>query len=113
MKTDFATVKEAVNKANEGVIWLPASVCWAEFHDLLKEINFVVSEKLGQYRINTVRVSSSSFKSKRQLPESWAGLRGTNLDAISGIKGGVFVHKCRFLGIWDSREGISKVLEVL
>ena len=77
-----------------------------EFYGLMKDINFVVSEKLGQYRVNTVRTSMDSFESRRNLPEAWAGLRGKDLDAVSGINGGVFVHKGRFLGIWDNRDAV-------
>ena len=47
LKVDFVMVRDSVEKAQNNILWLPESVLWMEFHELMKDINFVVSEKQG------------------------------------------------------------------
>jgi uncharacterized UPF0160 family protein len=45
------------------------------------------------------------FSKKVPLPAAWKGLRGTELDAVTGIPGGVFCHLQRFICGHTTREG--------
>lgn len=58
-----------------------------------------------KWRIQAVPVSKDSFESRKPLPEAWRGFRDEQLDEISGISGGVFVHAAGFIGGNKSFEG--------
>ena len=47
---------------------------------------------------------------RRLLPEEWAGLCEKDLKKISGIAGGIFCHKGRFISVWETREDALKAL---
>ncbi|KAI1372022.1 metal-dependent protein hydrolase [Hypoxylon crocopeplum] len=52
----------------------------------------------AKWRIQAVPVSKDSFQSRKGLPEPWRGARDEQLDEVSGIPGGVFVHASGFIG---------------
>jgi len=51
-----------------------------------------------------VRKDFDTFESRVSFPETWAGLRGKDLAAISGLDDSVFCHKARFLYVGGSKE---------
>jgi len=53
----------------------------------------------------TVRKGYDSFEARVIFPESWRGLRGAELAAVSGIADAVFCHKAGFIFVAGSREG--------
>lgn len=71
------------------------------------KIKFVLykDESEGKWRVQAVNTSPASFELRRALPAAWRGLRGAELDAASGIPGGVFVHAAGFIGGHDTQEG--------
>ncbi|KAI1332650.1 putative UPF0160 protein C27H6.8 [Xylariaceae sp. FL0255] len=52
----------------------------------------------AKWRIQAVPVSKDSFESRKALPEPWRGARDEQLDEITGVPGGVFVHASGFIG---------------
>ncbi|KAI0881744.1 metal-dependent protein hydrolase [Annulohypoxylon maeteangense] len=50
------------------------------------------------WRIQAVPETESSFQSRKALPEPWRGARDAQLDEVSGIPGGIFVHAAGFIG---------------
>lgn len=69
-----------------------------------------------KWRIQAVPVTKDGFESRKPLPEAWRGLRDQELDQVSGIPGGVFVHASGFIGgnkSWDGvREMAMKAVEM-
>lgn len=66
----------------------------------------IFEDSTGQsWRISAVPVAVDSFQSRLPLPEAWRGLRDAELDAVTGISGGVFVHRAGFIGGHGTREG--------
>lgn len=59
----------------------------------------------AKWRVQCVPVSKDSFTSRQPLPEAWRGFRDEQLDGITGIAGGVFVHAAGFIGGNKTREG--------
>ena len=59
----------------------------------------------SKWRIQCVPVSKDSFESRKPMPEVWRGMRDQELDKISGIDGGVFVHAAGFIGGNKTFEG--------
>lgn len=51
-----------------------------------------------QCRVAAVAVGAGSFASRKALPAPWRGLRDSELDRVTQIPGGVFVHANGFIG---------------
>jgi uncharacterized UPF0160 family protein len=52
-----------------------------------------------------VPVTKDSFQSRKPLPEAWRGVRDAQLDEVTGVPGGVFVHAAGFIGGNKTFEG--------
>lgn len=74
-------------------------------------IHFIIAPSRGEWQLKTVNVSADSFESRWPLPASWAGLRGPDLVAVTGISDAVFCHAGRFVAITRSRGGAMALLK--
>lgn len=79
----------------------------AVFRIGLDDLLYVISPSStpGQWGLEAVPVDPTSFKSKRSLPASWAGLSPSELQEISGVKDALFAHRGLFFAAAGSREG--------
>lgn len=59
----------------------------------------------AKWRVQAVPVNKDSFESRKPLPEAWRGVRDGNLDEVTGVPGGVFVHAAGFIGGNKTFEG--------
>ncbi|AOA62495.1 uncharacterized protein PAS_chr2-2_0093 [Komagataella phaffii GS115] len=74
------------------------------------EILYVLFPDSGNnWRIAAVPVSSSSFESRKALPEPWRGLRDEKLSEAANVEGCVFIHAAGFIGGANSKEGVLKL----
>ena len=80
----------------------------------MPEVLFVIypDSDGNQYQIKTVPVEAGSFTARRDLPESWAGLRDAELAAVSGVADAVFCHLNLFIVGARSFEGAVKLAEL-
>jgi uncharacterized UPF0160 family protein len=70
-------------------------------------------EVVTSWRATVVKKTYGSFESRVSLPEAWAGLRGVELQAVSGIADAVFCHKARFLFVARSRDSALQAAELV
>jgi uncharacterized UPF0160 family protein len=77
----------------------------------MPEVVFVISYSSAERRhmIHTVPVAADSFKARKDLPASWAGLRGPELAAVTGVEDAVFCHNNLFIGSAVSFEGVLQL----
>lgn len=47
------------------------------------------------------------------LPKEWAGLLEKDLQERSGISGGIFCHKGRFISVWETKEAALEALRIV
>ncbi|KAH0571140.1 MYG1 protein [Spironucleus salmonicida] len=109
-------VEKAISQQSGIFLHLDSTVMWIEvLYDIPgnEKFMFVTTQKNGQYRINTINISDSSFRSRQKLPQQWAGYRDSELDDITGVTGGVFVHKGAFVGIWKTKEALDQIKYIL
>jgi len=59
----------------------------------------------GTWMVQCVPPEIGSFAQRKPLPEAWAGKRGADLDAVTGVTGCVFCHTGRFICGAETREG--------
>lgn len=72
------------------------------------EILYVVypDKRSGSWMIKTVPDSEEAeFTNRKALPEPWRGLRDAQLDALTGVPGGVFTHASGFIGAHKTFDG--------
>lgn len=71
----------------------------------------VYPDEAGKWRIQAVPETADSFVSRKALPEAWRGVRDAQLDEVTGIPGGIFVHASGFIGGNQTREGALKMTQ--
>ena len=65
----------------------------------------------GSWRAVAIPPELGSFAQKQPLPESWAGLRDSELAAETGVPGARFCHKNRFIAVWETKEQLVRALK--
>ena len=82
--------------------------------DEMPEVLFVVypDSDGNQYQVKTVPVEAGSFVSRRDLPNSWSGLRDQELAVVTGVPDSVFCHSNLFIGGARSLEGAVRLAEL-
>lgn len=62
-----------------------------------------------KWHVHTVPDQLGSFKERKPLPAAWAGLDEEALDKVTGIDGGVFCHRGRFVAGHRTKEGATEM----
>ena len=80
----------------------------------MPEVLFVIypDSDGSQYQLKTVPVEAGSFVAKRDLPQSWSGLREQELAAVTGVADSVFCHLNLFIGGARSLDGAIRMAEL-
>jgi len=111
-------VKGRYQTSETGEIFLLDQFCpWqSHLHDIEEELNIkgqlkyvLFADQGGQWRIQCIPKSPSSFENIAPLPVPWRGKRDEELSSITGIDGCVFVHSNGFIGGNKTKEGIFKM----
>jgi len=67
----------------------------------------------NEWRITAIRKSEKSlFDVRKNLPQSWGGKEGSDLEKVTGVKGAKFCHKGLFLAIASDKESAIKLVEL-
>lgn len=66
----------------------------------------------GTWTAKAIRDDISSFKNRKDFPESWAGLRDGELAKVTGVPDAVFCHTGRFMVVARSKEGAMKLAKI-
>ncbi len=79
----------------------------------IKPILFVICKEKdkSEFRVQGIPDKPGSFKCRVFLMEKWRGLRGEELQKVSGLTDAVFVHSSGFLGIAKSLDSVLKMAE--
>lgn len=99
-----AIVEEAVEKADGHIMVLDQFVPWDNpllnsENEKAAEIQFVVfPSNRGGYNWQCVPDALGSFGQRKQVPESWRGLRDEALQKETGIETATFCHPAGFIG---------------
>ena len=84
-----------------------------EFAEEATELLFTVYPDANHnWRISTVPKEKGTFKNRKDLPESWAGLSGEALADVTGVEDAVFCHNERFIAGAKTKEGVLKLLKL-
>ena len=96
------------------VLLLERFVPWQQYvRNTFPDSVFVIfPDSNGTWRVQAIPEDKRSFKSKKSLPESWAGLNAEELQKVTGINDAIFCHAGRFIAGAKSKEGILKMAEL-
>lgn len=93
------------NSADKRLIVLDEDYSWKGILSGFPEPLYVVHPQNDTWRIYSVRDNPHVFANRKDLPESWAGLRDEPLAKVTGIQDAVFCHRNRFMAVAKSKEG--------
>lgn len=74
---------------------------------------FVVYERMSDHlwAVRAVRLNFKTFKNRKDLPTSWAGLRDEAMANVSGVEDAVFCHRGLFMALAKSKSGALALAE--
>jgi uncharacterized UPF0160 family protein len=101
-------VVESATQVNEGkVLVFDRFAPWTETvrKDMPDVLYVVYPGATGDWRVQVVPAEPGSFKARKSLPESWAGLNDAKLSEAVGIPGCVFCHNGRFICANQTKAG--------
>lgn len=80
----------------------------------LPEVMFAVYPRStdNYWGVKAARDNYKGFKNRKNLPEAWGGLRGAELQKVTGVKDAVFCHRALFMAVAESQEGAVKLAEL-
>lgn len=70
------------------------------------------NETCETWGVKAVRENPQTFKNRKNFPSSWAGLRGGDLQNVTGVPDAVFCHRGLFMAVAKSKEGAIKLAEL-
>ncbi len=116
---DFVLAEEEIiedykNSEDKKIIILRKDYSYENILNRFPEPLFVIYPRTDSvsWGVRTVREDPKSFKSRKNLPISWAGLRDEELQKITGVKDAIFCHRALFLAVARSKEGAIKLAEL-
>jgi uncharacterized UPF0160 family protein len=84
-----------------------SSVVRKEMPKVLFVIGYNIAE--ARYMLSTVPATTDTFEARKDLPAAWAGLRGAELAAVTGVPDAMFCHNNLFVAAAVSFEGALKL----
>ena len=104
-----------VRKIYEGtedkrIIIIDSYLPWKKELSLHSEpLFFVGKESSGKWSVSCVRNDLSTFINRKNFPAQWAGLKGAELQKITGVADAVFCHTKLFFCVAESKEGAIRL----
>lgn len=111
-------VDEAIEKSEGHIMVLDQFVPWQEFifsseNEKSTEVQFVVfPSNRGGFNWQCVPDALGSYGQRKSVPTEWKGLRGEELQSVTGIKTASFCHPAGFIGGADTFEDALALVKI-
>lgn len=109
-----SSVKEVMKRGKDALVFSEAMPWMESFFSLggkSHPAKFVIMPAGSHWKLRGIPPNAEKkMKVRLDLPASWAGLSDQALVKASGIEGGIFCHKGRFISIWETKEQAKKAL---
>ncbi|MDO9189364.1 MAG: MYG1 family protein [Sulfurimicrobium sp.] len=113
MEAARAVVAQGVLLETGQILVLDNDVPWKEVvlgSPSHEQLLYVVSpDTQTKWHVHTVPEHAGSFRNRKSLPASWAGLDGEELDEVIGMAGCVFCHRARFVAGHRTKDGATEM----
>lgn len=113
-----SSIKEAIKNSKNHYMILPKYVSWQRnlyFSTEPKAIDvwFVIYPSLrGGYNWQIVTTDLKNHIPMKSVPKNWYGLKGADLQKITGVKTATFCHDCGFVGGAMTLDDTIKLVEL-
>lgn len=94
------------------IIILDGYYPWNDVLNKYKDVLFVVSPSKDGKQWRAESVQEEGFINRKGFPPAWAGLRGTDLEKVTGISGSLFCHRAVFLAVGNTKEVAIKLAKI-
>lgn len=91
------------------VVTMDQSYPWTEVLCSHPEPLYAIYPQGDKWHVKAVRSNPRSFKTRKDFPAAWAGLRGDELAKATGVADAIFCHKNAFLVGAKSLEGAKQL----
>ncbi len=98
------------------ILVLPRYMKWNRFVGTHPQIKFIVYPSKDGFQVSVADggTSANGRQLRAQFPREWAGKRGAELEAISGVEGAAFCHNGRHLvGTKDGQSAMALIYATL
>jgi len=115
LSINYKKVREAIKKnTHKGFIVFDKRYESEKVLSTETKLLFKVSPSLegNAFSVYSIPKKYGSFGARRLLPESWADLKGEELDKVTGVKGCLFCHKHRFMAKTKSLDSAIKLAQI-
>jgi uncharacterized UPF0160 family protein len=85
---------------------------WSDALQDAQELLYVISPSKDKTQWRISAVQKESFVNKKDFPRAWAGLRGEELEKVTGVEGSLFCHRALFLAVAQTRESAIKLAKI-
>ncbi len=113
MEAARAVVAQGLLLETGQILVLDNDVPWKETvlgSPVYEQLLYVVSpDTQTKWHVHTVPDYAGSFRNRKSLPASWAGLDGEELDKVIGMAGCVFCHRARFVAGHRTKDGAMEM----
>ncbi|MFZ3011834.1 MAG: MYG1 family protein [Minisyncoccia bacterium] len=102
------------NTENKKIIVLDKNYDKKEVLEKLTETIYIVYPRStdNSWGVEAIRKDFKSFENKKNLPNSWAGLKDNELQKITGVSDAIFCHRALFMAVAKSKEGAIKLAQI-
>jgi len=66
----------------------------------------------GSWGAKAIRSDLKTFNNRKDFPEAWAGKKGVELQALTGVSDAVFCHRTGYMCTAESQEGAIKLAQI-
>lgn len=111
-------VDMAISMAYNHIMTLERFVPWTEYifestETKAQDIWYVVfPSNRGGWNFQCVPDAPGSFGQRHPVPASWRGLRGKDLQDVTGVADATFVHPAGFIGGAETKEGALELAKI-
>lgn len=106
-------IKESLKSGKEYIV-LDDKISWKKAVVEESKLKFVVmyNPLEDNYGISAVPKTLNTFENRKDLPKKWGGLRGEELQKVTGIKDATFCHIKLFCAYAKTKESAIKMVEM-
>ena len=99
--------KAAFARSNDKRIIFTKKGDWPLDTSKYPDVLFIGYEDVDNQTWKAKCITNGPFECRCGFPIAWRGLRGEELESVSGIKGAEFVHSAGFLAVADSKSALE------
>jgi len=104
-------VRKAIHHSDGDYLVLDRGCPWKKTAVAESDAKYVIHENSeGKWEAWAVPQEMETRNNRHYFPEEWAGLKGSELQEVSGVDGAVFCHDKRFVAVATTKDGAIQLV---